>query len=125
MFEYYNPNPAERHTGDCVYRGLTYFLGITWMKAVMDLVLFTANRGLVNFTYISTVTEYLKQKGFRRCKPECAMTVAAFIQRYALPGHAYLIMLEKPKHVTVVSTEGKILDIGDCSHATIKYFWKN
>ena len=121
----YNPNPAGLFTQDCAYRGLSFFLGITWIKAVFELVSFATSRGRVNFTYITNITDYLACKGYDRHRsPRKGMTVGDFGRQVAMPGHCYLIALEKPKHITVVNTELELVDTWDCTEKVVKYYWE-
>ena len=121
----YNANPAGLITQDCAYRGLSFFLGITWIKAVFELVCFATNEGRVNFTYISNITGYLESKGYKRQKPpRKGMTVREFRDEVAKEGSCYLIAIEKPKHITVVNTEQELVDTWDCTEKVVKYYWE-
>ena len=64
-FVYYNPNPRNLHTGDCVVRALTAFLNTSWRPAFLDIINWCADRGRVNFNYRSSYNEYLKEKGYQ------------------------------------------------------------
>ena len=83
MYTYYNPDPAGLHVRDCAYRGVAGFFGITWMKAVFELVTHAANQGSVNFTHITEITDYMKSKGYQRQRPQKTMTVRQFIDTVA------------------------------------------
>lgn len=121
--KYYNANPAGKRTVDCVYRALSFFLGVTWMKAVFELVIHATNRGLVNFNYFTNLTSYLAEKGYQRQKPpRKGMTIEDFIKEIAQKGKYYLIAV--PGHLTVVDNESEIVDTWDCSKKTIKYYWE-
>lgn len=124
MFTYYNPNPAGLHVRDCVYRGVAAFFGITWMKAVFELVTHAANKGSVNFTHITEITDYMKSKGYQRQKPPKKMTVKQFIDTVAKEGHVYMISILKPRHITIVGPNKEIMDIGDTSDYFVQYYWE-
>ena len=120
---YYNANPAGKRTVDCVYLALSFFLGISWMKAVFELVINATNKGLVNFNYNTNVTHYLAEKGYQRIKPpRKGMTIDEFIKEVAQKGKCYLIAV--PGHMTVIDTDSELVDTWDCSKKTIKYYWK-
>lgn len=122
--KYFNPNPAGLITQDCAYRGLSFFFGISWMKAVFELVTFAVNRGKVNFTYITNISEYLASKGYERHRsPRKGMTVWEFSCEVAKPGRCYLLWVEWPRHITIIDTEGQVCDIADCSSFVVKYYW--
>lgn len=120
----YNVNPLNKRTGDCAYRALSFFLGITWIKAVFELVIYATNRGMVNFNYVSNITAYLRDKNFERKKPQKNTTVNIFIRQYAKPGKAYLLAIERPRHLTVIDTEKELVDTWDCSDKIVKYYWE-
>lgn len=124
MFTYYNPNPAGLHVRDCAYRGVAAFFGITWMKAVFELITHAANQGSVNFTHITEITDYMKSKGYQRQKPQKKMTVKQFIDNVAKEGHVYMISILKPRHITVVGPNKEIMDIGDTSDYFVQYYWE-
>lgn len=124
MYTYYNPNPAGLHVRDCAYRGVAGFFGITWMKAVFELVTHAANQGSVNFTHITEITDYMKSKGYQRQKPQKMMTVKQFIDTVAKEGHVYMISILKPRHITVVGPNKEIMDIGDTSDYFVQYYWE-
>ena len=123
-FAYYNPNPAGIHTGDCAYRGISAFFGITWMQSVLELVLHAANKGLVNFTYITNITSYMKAKGYDRKKPQKEMTVREFIDTVAISGHTYMIATKQPRHITIVNPNKELTDIANCFGCIVKYYWE-
>lgn len=124
MFTYYNPNPAGLHVRDCAYRGVAGFFGITWMKAVFELITHAANQGSVNFTHITEITDYMKSKGYQRQRPQKTMTVKQFIDTVAKEGHVYMISILKPRHITVVGPNKEIMDIGDTSDYFVQYYWE-
>ena len=122
--KYYNVNPLGKITGDCAYRGVSFFLGVTWIKAVMDLVCHATNKGMVNFTYVTNITSYMTKCGYPRQVAPKGMTVEGFIRDIAKPGKAYLIALSQPRHITVVDTEGELVDTWDCSSKEVHYYWE-
>lgn len=122
--KFYNANPLDKRTGDCVYRALSFFLGITWIKAVFELVIYATNRGMVNFNYVSNITGYLADKNFVRKKPKKNTTVNLFIQQYAKTGKCYLLAIERPKHLTIIDSEKELVDTWNCSDKFVKYYWE-
>ena len=124
MYTYYNPNPAGLHVRDCAYRGVAAFFGITWMKAVFELVTHAANQGSVNFTHITEITDYMKSKGYQRQRLQKMMTVKQFVDSVAREGHAYMISILKPRHITIVGPNKEIMDIGDTSDYFVQYYWE-
>lgn len=65
MYQFYNPNPAARDTGDCVIRAICLALGMDWEKAYMDLTLKGLQLSMWGDT--NAVWEsYLKENGYKR-----------------------------------------------------------
>lgn len=125
MYLYYNPNPAGKRTGDCAYRGIAAFFGLNWMTAVFQLVTHAANQGSVNFTHVTNITGYMKSKGYERHKPDRPMTVGEFAVSLAKEGYTYMVLVKKPRHITVIGPDRMIHDIGDTSEFEVKYYWEN
>ena len=132
MFHYFNPNPCGLRTGDCLYRALSYFLGMTWRATLDGVVAFGADRGRVDFNSRSLLTAFLKERGYVRHgrKEFCGkdskgklkkMTVAEFRDNVALPGKAYLVSCTR--HLTVIHDK-EIIDSWDCSGREADGFWE-
>ena len=65
MYQFYNPNPAGRDTGDCVIRAICLALGLSWDKVYMDLTLKGLQLSMWGDT--NAVWEaYLKENGYKR-----------------------------------------------------------
>lgn len=123
QFVYYNLNPLQNHTGDCVVRAFAFFLGIPWKRAFLDLIMWCADRGVVNFNYRSTYYDYLKEKGFVKKKLpfKSKITVGEFCERIAEEGKTYLIQVKR--HMTIVC-ERDVLDVWDCRDREVEFYWE-
>ena len=121
-FAYYNPNPVNRIDGyDCVVRAFAFFFGVTWMRALFDIVTWCANRGLVRFNYRSSYNVYLEEKGFKRHKPpKKGLSVGQFRDEYADVYKTYIV--SGPHHLTIINNKD-ILDISDCSEMKMDGYW--
>lgn len=65
MYVYFNNNPKEKNTGDCVIRAVSKALGVSWLQAYMDLYVLGMQLGdLANSDAVWTA--YLKSKGFKK-----------------------------------------------------------
>ena len=123
-----NLNPLKRWTGDCVFRALAFFFGISWREALDDLVGWAADRGLTSFNYRSTYNGYLLEKGYARHRaPRKGLTVSEFCAEYAERGKKYI--LSCPRHLTVVEwpkyvDECFIVDTWDCSDKVVDGYWE-
>ena len=120
LFEYYNPNPKGLHTNDCVVRALTFFLGLSWRGAFMDIISWCADNGVVEFNRRTQYNRYLESKGYKKHRsPRC--TVKDFCEQFAEPGVTYIVSM--PRHLTIVSDRVNY-DIGDCSQKIIDGYWE-
>lgn len=116
MYVYFNNNPKEKNTGDCVIRAVSKALGVSWLQAYMDLYVLGMQLGdLANSDAVWTA--YLKSKGFKKrivpdtC-PDC-YTVGQF----AADHDEGVYVLGTGTHaVTVVS--GDVYDAWDSRNET-------
>lgn len=119
---YYNANPKGIRTGDCVVRGISYFLGMNWIDTLHSLVNWGAERGLVLFHYRGFYNQYLVEKGYKKKKvPNKEWTVNDFCNYYAEDNKCYLIQC--PRHITVIHSKN-IIDSWDCGHLKVLGFWE-
>lgn len=121
-FYYINLNPLKKRTGDCVVRALAFFLGIPWKEAFFDLIMFCADKGLVNFNYISTYTAFMKDKGYVRQKPPYkGISIGEFCENIADDGYVYIILTKR--HMTIIC-DRDVFDTWDCRDRDVIYYWK-
>lgn len=64
-YEYYNPNPKGRKTGDCTVRALSKALNISWETAFIDLVMEAYELADMPSSNIA-LNAYLRSKGFSK-----------------------------------------------------------
>lgn len=112
-FTYYNANPHNRITTDCVIRALATALEIPYNQVVMDMAELQCKTGFDPSTP-STYTKYLDQHGWtKQPQPKhldgTKFTVREFVDAH--PTGTYLINMAG--HVSTLK-DGKILDIWDC-----------
>lgn len=121
-FVYYNSNPKNLHTNDCIVRALSYFFGVTWRKAFDDIVAWCADRGLVDWNYRSKYYMYLSEQGFCRHKVcDKSLTVGKFCEEFAEEGKLYMVQIKR--HVTIVHNK-EIIDTWDCSDRQVDCYWE-
>ena len=121
---YYNNNPYNNHTGDCVYRGLAYFMNETWKSAVMRLVRNAIVNGFVNFNYTTNIVSFMERWEYKRLKvPRKGMTVGEFGDEYAKNGEVYMIHIPKPRHITIID-DCVLKDIWDCRDCVMDWYFK-
>lgn len=112
-FTFYNANPHNRITTDCVIRALSTALDIPYNQVVMDMAELQCKTGFDPSTP-KTYIKYLEQHGWKK-HPQLKhidgtkYTTKEFVDAH--PSGTYLLNL--PSHLTVLK-DGKILDIWDC-----------
>lgn len=122
MFVFYNPNPYEEFTGDCVIRALSKLLDQSWEWTYFMVCL----QGFLMARMPSTNSvwgEYLYNHGYRRTPipntcPIC-YTVKDFC--YDHPHGRYLLALDG--HVVAV-IDGKYYDTGDSGNEIPLFYWR-
>jgi hypothetical protein len=65
MYQFYNPNPYGKRTGDCVIRAICKATGLEWLDVYLGLCIEGAHNGDWGNTN-SVWSAYLRKKGFVR-----------------------------------------------------------
>lgn len=112
-FTFYNANPHNRITSDCVIRALSTALDIPYNQVVMDMARLQCETGFDPSTP-KTYTKYLERHGWIKCiqprhHDNTKYTVKEFVDQH--PTGTYLINMAG--HITALK-DGKIYDIWDC-----------
>lgn len=122
MFVYYNPNPKDKHTGDCVIRAICKALDAEWLDVYLALCLLGAEIG--DWGNVNSVWDrYLKERGFTRevipntC-PQC-YTIADFCRDHAEGTY----ILATGTHAVCVDA-GRVYDTWDSSNEIPLYFYE-
>lgn len=123
MYEFYNPNPHGKRTGDCVVRALCKALNLSWDEVYIWLCIegfFDKDWGNVNGVW----GDFLRSRGFKRyvipnsC-PDC-YTIGDFVNDN--PRGTYI--LATGSHVACVKN-GVVYDVFDSrSEVPVFYYCK-
>lgn len=122
MFKYYNPNPFQQRTGDCVIRALSKILMLSWEHVYLDLVIMGFLMGAMP-SENEVWGAYLKQHGYRRyiipdtC-PAC-YTITDFT--YDHPYGDYIV--GTGTHVVAV-IDGNYYDSWDSGLEVPLFYWR-
>ena len=124
-FTYYNANPKNRITGDCVIRALSVFLQKDYYDVYKELYDTSIKTGyMVNDK--KNYERYLKDMGIEKQKqPRQAdntkYTGKEFIKEIARPGKRYFAHIGG--HHVIAIKDGRIYDIWDSSNKSIGNYW--
>lgn len=121
-YEYYNPNPSFRSTGDCVIRALSKALGQTWDETYVGLC--AEGFGIKDWGNCDEVWgRYLYRNGFRRrLTPDDRLgryTVEDFVNDHP---HGVYILSIPGRHVVAV-VDGVYYDSWRSGNETPGFYW--
>ena len=120
-FIYYNPNPLEKRTGDCVIRALTKLLDMDWDTVFVDL--FTKSFAMKDMMDHNIVwNDYLESMGYiRKSIPDrCPLcySIADFCDDH--PSGKYIVATDS--HVVAI-VDGDYYDTWDSGDKVPIYYW--
>ena len=125
---FFNANPLEKRTGDCVVRAIAYATNQTWDDTYWDLALKGYDLAEMP-SWNATWWALLKDKGFRRhiipdsC-PDC-YTVDDFCRDHPKGKYILFIPYSSADVGHVVATEnGNIYDVWDSSQEVPLVYWE-
>lgn len=120
MWEYYNPNPKAKNTGDCAVRALSKALNLDWSKAKLLLDAYSMDESEVETSDL-VWGRILAENGFSMkatlCRNSCDLN--GFCRSH--PVGVYVVKL--PNHVVCV-VDGKFYDSWDSGREVPIYIWE-
>ena len=124
-FHYFNANPKNRITGDCVFRAFTLAMQQDYNKTVMEMAELMCETGYA-LNDKKGEERYLAKKGWvKHSQPRKAdgtkYTGKEFCERLALKGQRYIAHLGGHHMVAIV--DGKVNDIWDSTDGCIGNYW--
>lgn len=137
-FRYFNPNPDNKHTSDCVIRALSKFLGVSWIEAYMEICVYGGfNSDMPNVN--SVWSSFLESKGYRRHNIPDTCPYCYTLKDFCLdhPKGKYFVSLDVGyadlystadsgnvvgNHVVCVKN-GNYYDTWDSGNEVVKYYW--
>lgn len=129
-FHYYNANPKNKFTDDCVIRAICTALEQDYVQTVREMTeLGIAYGYLVNSD--ETINRYLKSKGWVKCRQPRKWDNTKFTGKEwceNIRWHESNVRMERQianigGHHIVAIIDGKINDIWDCSNKCIGNYW--
>lgn len=116
MYQYYNANPKQRHTDDCVVRSLSLLTNKSWSE-IYDELSDLANEDAYMIDSVAFVEDYLDDRYKRTC--HYSKTLAEFVNEF--PFGKYAVTMNG--HITAV-IDGVIFDTFDPSKRIIRCSWE-
>ena len=124
-FHYYNANPRNRFTDDCVKRAISTALNLPYNQVVMEMAEMQCKTGYDGAS-AKGIDVYLKSKGWRKClqprrSDNSRYTGADFCRFLASADKSYVANIGS--HHIVAIVKGKINDIWDSTEGAIGNYW--
>ena len=120
-FIFYNPNPLNKSTDDCVVRALSKVLDKSWDETFMELTIKCLNEK--DMPEVDNAWgAYLKDNGFlRRMIPNTCPNCYT-VEKFALDNPIGAYVVKTYRHVIAV-VDGNVYDSWDSSNEVPIYFW--
>ena len=124
-FHYYNANPKNRITGDCVFRAFALAMQQDYNKTVMEMAKLMCETGYA-LNDKKGEERYLKLKGWvKHSQPRKAdntkYTGEEFCKKLAKKNQRYIAHIGGHHMVAIV--DGKVNDIWDSTYKCIGNYW--
>ncbi len=125
LFHFYNANPLNQKTGDCVIRAIATFLDQSWVATYRELAEYGMGFGQM-MDCPECYEPFLAEKGFKKerqpRKPNGKKyTVREFCKTIAEPGKCYIVTMAG--HMAVVN-DCRVWDTWDCGGKTVCNYWE-
>lgn len=116
---YWNPNPLNKRTGDCVIRAISKAAGKPWADLLREMTEWLIPRGEI-FDETTGFGPYIQEVlGFLHVKTE------PWPLKWALeaPSMAGMHLIVRFRNHVTYARDGKFYDIWDCSERKILEYW--
>lgn len=128
-FRYYNANPKDRRTADCVVRAISVSTGKTWDE-VLDGLVEVAHKYKIMVNDVPCFDRYLQSLGYTKMKQprksdNTKYTGEEFCRDYLGKFRLgeYDVVANIGGHHTIAIVDCKVVDIWNSSHKTIGNYW--
>lgn len=124
-FHYYNANPKNRITGDCVFRAFALAMGQDYNKTVMEMAEMMCKTGYA-LNDAKGEAKYLESKGWvKHSQPKKSdgtkYTGQEFCKLFAEKNQRYIAHIGG--HHVVAIVNGKVNDVWDSTGGCIGNYW--
>ena len=121
MYEYYNPNPLQRHIDDCYKRALAKALGVDWETAHV-LLSNAALKMAGNDNHKETFMAVLRQNHFDREAIPNSCPDCYTLEDFANEHFKGTYIADTGNHVVTI-IDGVIYDTSDCRKDIPHFYW--
>lgn len=116
MYHYYNANPRNLFTDDCVLRSISVAEGLSWDECQRKLSYYSREDGRI-LNDVIFVEKYLDDRYPRICCKDT--TVGEFVE--TCPKGNFVVTM--PGHITAI-INNVIVDTFDCSNRVMRCCWQ-
>jgi len=121
-FEYYNANPKNRITGDCVFRAICTALEQTWEETVMEMAELSCKNGYaLNDT--KGIEKYMEYKGWIKMKQPKKNDGSKYTGKEFCKIFKGTCVANIGGHHTVCIKNGNVYDIWDSTGKCVGNYW--
>lgn len=121
-FTYYNANPKNRHTTDCVIRAICTALDQSYATTLHELVTMQLETGY-DFSDTRCFGKYLESKGFTKNKQPRKANNTKYTGREFIKIFDGICVANIGGNHTVCIKDGKVFDIWDSTEGCIRNYW--
>lgn len=127
-FNFYNANPHNKFTDDCVIRALCTAMDKSWAEVFNELCLISLKYGVMP-TDSKCFEKYLKENGWVKHRQPRKLdntkyTGKEFIKEIIVCNAPYLNVIARiGSHHIVAIVNGKVFDTWDCTNGCIGNYW--
>ena len=122
LYVFYNPNPIGIKVGDCVIRGLTKLLHLSWNEVYTEIML--KGFEMKDMPSANNVWgAYLRSKGFARFGISNTCPDCYTVKQFCLDNPNGAFLLATGEHVVAVEN-GQYYDAWDSGDEVPIYYWR-
>lgn len=122
-FKFYNANPKNRRTTDCVIRAICVALGQDYVATLIELVKLSVATGYA-YDEVRCYAKYLESKGWVKCKqPRLPNGRKVLARDFFLIGQNIPCVCHVGGHHLSCIVDGRIHDIWDCGEGCVGNYW--
>lgn len=121
-FEFYNANPKNKKTEDCVFRALSVALEQTWEDTLMEMAKLSCKTGYA-ITGKNLINKYLESKGWKKNKQPRKSDGRCYTGKEFVKTFKGMCIANIGSSHIVCIRDGKVIDIWDSTDCCIGNYW--